>query len=79
MKLAIIEAFEKEYTAKAFYLIREEMRRKWVQKELQRRRNDLVGKEIEEDEFDSIMAAAQWNRDGVLVLEKAIEDGGVGN
>ncbi|KAH4299198.1 hypothetical protein HBH64_046680 [Parastagonospora nodorum] len=68
LRLAIVEAFEKEYTAKLFCLMKPPMRRKWVQKELLRRRDDIVSAGFAEDEFDRVMESVQWDGDGVLTL-----------
>jgi hypothetical protein len=73
LKLAIIEAFEKEYAAKAFCVMKPNMRRKWVQQQLLRRKEIIVSTELKADEFDAAIESVQWDGDSDLVLREVVD------
>jgi hypothetical protein len=73
LKLAIVEAFEKEYAAKAFCVMKPNMRRKWVRQQLLRRREIIVSTELEADEFDAAIKSVQWDGDSDLVLREVVD------
>jgi hypothetical protein len=73
LKLAIVEAFKKEYTAKAFCVMKPNMQRKWVQQQLLRRKEIIISTELEADEFDAAIKSVQWDRDGNLVLREVVD------
>lgn len=74
-KLAIVEAFEKEFAAKAFCVMRPEMRRKWVKQQLVRRKQSLCEVEFDTDRFDALMDSVEWSGEGDLVLKPRMEMG----
>lgn len=71
LQLAIVAAFEKEYTAKFFCMMKPDMRRRWVHRELLNRREIIVATDLEEEQFEQEMESIDWFREGDLVLKVA--------
>jgi hypothetical protein len=77
LQLAVMEAFEKEFTAKAYCAMRPNLRRIWVLNELNSRREDLLKSSLAGMDFDAVMGSVVWDGDGDLVLKEAARgDGG---
>ena len=60
LKYAVLEAFEKEYIAKTFCVMRPESRRKWVRKLLLDRKPMILGVDLSSEQFDSAMDSIEW-------------------
>jgi len=60
LKYAVLEAFEKEYIAKTFCVMRPESRRKWVRKLPLDRKPMILGVDLSSEQFDSAMDSIEW-------------------
>ncbi|KAF1942723.1 hypothetical protein EJ02DRAFT_160275 [Clathrospora elynae] len=67
LKYAVIEAFEKEYVAKTFCVMRPESRQKWVRKLLVDRKERIIGVDMNSEQFDSAIESIEWEGAGGIV------------
>lgn len=66
LKLTVLEVFSSEYSATSFTCLNAEMRKKWVIRELRKRRESLTDLELDGESFDSLIGEVEWSGGGVL-------------
>ena len=64
LKLAVMRAFEKDYFAKQFCVMRPASRRKWVQKLLLDSKDSIISDRFDSEQFDSAVDSVEWDDDG---------------
>jgi hypothetical protein len=70
IQITVIEAFEKEFTAKSYVLMTRKMQKRWVRNELYRRRDQLKDAGLD---IDALLGSTGWQGDGDLILTNSID------